>query len=190
MSTIPIPVPPAPGTPGKRNNTVIILAIAGGVLLLVVVALLFLMLGRGLGAGDNATVLSSPTPTASPTISPSPTQDAAEPQPEPEDTTPRFTSFSAQTEVQCPSDGEKPEITFSWDTAYATEVWYTSGHEDAKDDNYMQVPLSGNQDNLTDEHLFPCAHRGTQDYTLTLLGDDGSHVSQHWTVTDLNWQGD
>lgn len=184
MSTTPIPVPPAPR---KVNSTVIILAIAGGVLLLVVVALLFLMLGRGLGAGDNATVQGSATPSPAPSTSPSASQDAEEPAPEPEDTTPRFTSFTAQTEVQCPADGEKPEITFSWETAYATEVWYTSGHEDAKDDNYMQVPLSGNQNDLTDEHLFPCNHRQSEDYTVTLVGEDGSHVSEYFTVTDLNW---
>jgi hypothetical protein len=32
--------------------------------------------------------------------------------------------------------------------------------------------------------------RGTQDYTLTLVGANGEHVSQFWTVVDLNWQGD
>jgi hypothetical protein len=164
--------------------------VVGGVLLLAVVAVLFLLIGRGLGPSQNAGVVGSPTPSPSPTISASPTQTAAAPAPAPEDTTPRFTSFDAVTEVQCPNSGDKPEIQFSWQTAHAVEVWYTSGDDDAIDDNYMQVPLNGDQGDLTDEHLFPCAHRGSQDYTLTLLGDNGEHVSQRWTVVDLNWQGD
>lgn len=40
---------------------------------------------------------------------------------------------------------------------------------------------------LADEHLFPCAHRQTSDCTMTLVGTDGSHVSQYWTVVDFNW---
>jgi hypothetical protein len=67
------------------------------------------------------------------------------------------------------------------------EVWYTSGDEDAIDDNYMQVPLNGDQSDLTDEHLFPCNHREYEDYTVTLLGENGEHVSEHFRVTDLNW---
>jgi hypothetical protein len=175
---------PAP-TPGKRPSPLVItLIVVGGVLLLVVVALLFLLLGRGLNSEPTADATPTPSPTA--TVSPTPTGEAAPPPPA-EDTTPRFTSFDAVTQVQCPNSGDKPEIQFSWSTANAVEVWYTSGHEDAVDDNYMQVPLSGSQADLTDEHLFPCAHRETSDYTLTLVGTDGSRVHQFWTVVDLNW---
>jgi hypothetical protein len=189
MSTIPLPTQPA-GGPKPNRTLIVVLSAAGGVLLLAVVALLFLLLGRGMAgeptAGDTATPIPSPTTTASPSATPVPTQTQAAPPPA-EDTTPRFTSFSAVTEVQCPNSGDKPEIQFSWSTAYAVEVWYTSGHEDAVDDNYMQVPLSGSQNDLTDEHLFECAHRETGEYTLTLVGENGEHVSQYWTVTDLNW---
>lgn len=178
MTTVP--------TPGKRPSPVVItLIVVGGVLLLAVVALLFLLLGRGLNAQPTADT--TPTPTASATTSPSPTPTGEAAPPPPADTTPRFTSFNAVTQVQCPNSGDKPEIQFNWSTANAVEVWYTSGHEDAVDDNYMQVPLNGSQADLTDEHLFPCAHRETSDYTITLVGTDGSHVSQYWTVVDLNW---
>jgi hypothetical protein len=125
------------------------------------------------------------TPTATSTAAPT-----AEAQQPAEDTSPRFTSFNALTEVACPQDGDKPEIQFNWQTAHATQVWYTSGLEDAVDDNYMQVPLNGSQSDLTDEHLFPCNHRSSQQYTVTLLGDNGEHVSEHFTVTDTNWVGD
>ncbi len=171
--------------PKKSNALVITLATIGGVLLLAVVALAFLLIGRGIGSGPDAAATPTPLVTATPSATPA----VQEPAPEPEDTSARFTSFSAQTEVRCPNEGDKPEIMVSWATANAVEVWYTSGNEDAKDDNYMQVPLTGSQNDFTDEHLFPCAHRGTQDYTITLVGPGGEHVSEHWTVTDLNWQG-
>jgi hypothetical protein len=186
MSTIPLPTQP---TGPKQNRTlIIVLSAVGGVLLLAVVALLFLLLGRGLASEPTAGVTDAPTATGTPTASPtpSPTQTQAAPPPA-EDTTPRFTSFNAVTEVMCPNSGDKPEIQFSWSTANAVEVWYTSGHEDAVDDNYMQVPLSGDQDDLTDEHLFECAHREFGEYTLTLVGENGEHVNQFWTVVDLNW---
>ncbi len=180
-----------PSSPKKRNTLVIALASTGGVLLLAVVALAFLLIGRGLGGGADAAASPSPQDAPSQTPSPTPTPSATPEQaaPQPVDRSPRFTEFTAQTEVQCPNEGDKPEIMVSWSTANAVEVWYTSGDDDAKDDNYMQVPLTGSQANFTDEHLFPCAHRGTQDYTITLVGPGGEHVSEHWTVTDLNWQG-
>jgi hypothetical protein len=187
MSTIPLPTQPNGGP--KQNRTLIIaLSAVGGVLLLAVVALLFLLLGRGLASEPTAGVTGTPTPTATPTVSATPLADQPQADPPPaEDTTPRFTSFNAVTEVMCPNSGDKPEIQFSWATANAVEVWYTSGHEDAKDDDYMQVPLSGNQNDLTDEHLFECAHRETGEYTLTLVGPNGERVHQFWTVVDLNW---
>jgi hypothetical protein len=174
-----------PVDPAKKSNALIItLASIGGVLLLAVVALVFLLIGRGTGSGDPGLTAASDSPSPTPTVSASV---EPEPEPEPEDTTPRFTSFDALTEVECPPDGEKPEILVSWETAFAVEVWYTSGHEDAKDDNYMQVPLSGSQADFTDEHLFPCNHRETSEYTLTLVGPNNERVSEFWTVVDLNW---
>ena len=188
MSTIPLPTQPAAGAPKPNRTLIIVLSVVGGVLLLSVVALLFLLLGRGLAGEPVSSVTETATPTATPSVSatPVPTQTQAAPPPA-EDTTPRFTSFNAVTEVRCPNSGDKPEIQFDWDTANAVEVWYTSGHEDAVEDNYMQVPLSGSQNDLTDEHLFECAHRETGEYTLTLVGENGEHVSQYWTVVDLNW---
>lgn len=179
-----------PADPKKSNTLIITLVTVGGVLLLAVVALAFLLIGRGLGPGStDAAASPSPSETQTPTPTPSESESQDQPAAEPENTSPRFTNFTALTQVQCPNEGDKPEIMVSWSTANAVEVWYTSGNEDAKDDNYMQVPLTGSQNDFTDEHLFPCAHRGTQDYTITLVGPGGEHVSEHWTVTDLNWQG-
>ena len=187
MTTQPLNVPPPPGgATGKTNRTaLIVLSVVGGLLLLTVIALLFLFIGRGLNGTPTGSETTGPLTTGSPT--PTPTQIVQEEAPPAEDSTPRFTFFSAVTEVQCPNSGDKPEIQFSWETAHAVEVWYTSGDEDAIDDAYMQVPLNGNQSDLTDEHLFPCAHREYEDYTVTLLGENGEHVSETFRVTDLNW---
>jgi len=109
--------------------------------------------------------------------------------PAPGDATPRFTDFTAVTEVRCPKSGKKRQIEFTWETAHAVEVWYTTGDDDAIEDGFTQVPLSGSQRDLSDQPLFPCGHRESQDYTLTLLGENGEHVSTRWTVVDLNWKG-
>lgn len=177
-------------TPSQKrlSGPAIALIVIGGVLVLAIVAVAFLLLGRGLG-GSTPIADSSATPTATPTASTTPvTEDQSTDNSQDQtDSTPRFTSFDAPTTVTCIQNQDKPEIMFSWTTENAVEVWYTSGPEDAKDDNYMQVPLNGSQDDLTDEHLFPCDHRQTSDYTITLVGPDGEHVSKYWVVTDLNW---
>lgn len=180
---------PAPDR--RRNPLVITLIVIGGLLLLAVVALLFLLIGRGLS--PQPTVDTSPVPGVSPRPSATPTGEAA-PVPPQEDTSTRFTLFEAPTEVLCdPGDEDnqppKPEIMVRWESVNAVEAWYSPSSKDAKDDGYMQVPLSGSQADFTDEHLFPCFDQGpTRDYTITLVGPNGEHVSRTWTVTDLSRQ--
>ncbi|MEP6479234.1 MAG: hypothetical protein ABJB03_07575 [Rhodoglobus sp.] len=172
-------------SPQKRlSGPAIALIVIGGVLVLAIVAVAFLLLGRGLG-GNTPIADSTPTPTTS--TAPVADGQGTDNSQDEADSTPRFTSFDAPTTVTCIQNQDKPEIMFAWTTENAVEVWYTSGPEDAKDDNYMQVPLNGNQNDLTDEHLFPCDHRQTSDYTITLVGPNGEHVSKYWVVTDLNW---
>jgi hypothetical protein len=157
-------------------------------LLLAVVALTFLLIGQNSGGQP----ISAPEATPTVSESPSPTPVVEEPvveEPE-EDTSTRFVNFSAPTEVVCDFGDEdnqppKPEIQVSWESANAVEAWYSPSDEDAKDDNYMQIPLSGNQDDLTDEHLFPCGHENVAQYTITLVGPSGEHVSKTWTVTNV-----
>lgn len=194
MTTEPLPRPD-PGMPppaaGGPSRIILILGIVAGVLLLTVVAIVFLLIGR-----DSATLVSGETPTATPTTSesptPTPTSDDDQSQ-APVDNSTRFTNFSADLTVECDPTGEqaKPEITFSWTAANAVEAWYTPSDEDAKDDNYMQFPNAnaGTNDDLTDEHLFPCNHRQFMDMTITLVGPGGEHVSHHVVYEDVNWQG-
>ncbi|WP_309711916.1 hypothetical protein [Pseudolysinimonas sp.] len=194
MTTMPLPAPD-PGTPppvaGGPNRIILILGIVAGLLLLTVVAVVFLLIGRGSaepGAGE------TPTPTLTSSESPTPTVSAEPEQTQPPvDNSTRFTNFSADLTVECDPTGEqdKPEITFSWTAANAVEAWYTPSDEDAKDDNYMQFPnaSAGTNNDLTDEHLFPCNHRQFMDMTITLVAPNGQHVSEHVVYEDVNWQG-
>jgi hypothetical protein len=95
------------------------------------------------------------------------------------------------TTVHCDTTGNspKPEVMLSWASKNAVEAWFSPANVDAKDQGYMQVPTTGNQNDLTDEHLFDCNHRQTEDVTITLVGPNGEHVSKHATITDANWQG-
>jgi hypothetical protein len=195
MTTVPLPTsdPGTPPTTGGRNRLVLILGIVAAVLLLTVVAIVFLLIGRGTagpGAGDTPT----PTTTASESPTPTPTVDEEpEPTQPPVDNSTRFTNFSADLTVECDPTGEqdKPEITFSWTAVNAVEAWYTPSDDDAKDDNYMRFPNAnaGTQNDLTDEHLFPCNHDQYLDVTITLVGPGGEHVSHHVVYEDVNWQG-
>lgn len=173
------------------NRLTVILGIVAGVLLLAFVAVLFLLIGRGMG--DPA---AAPTPTPTPTTpSPTPTESetpSESPTPAPPvDTSTRFTSFTADLTVECDPTGEqdKPEITFSWTAANAVEAWYTPSKKDAKDDAYIRFPNpnAGTQNDLTDEHLFPCNHDRRLDVTITLVGPNGEHVSKHVVYEDVNW---
>ena len=199
MTTMPLPdshpatPPPAAGGP---NKLLIGLVVAGGLLLLAVVAIVFLLIGRD-SAGPASLDTPAPTSSATPSVAPSPTATAQPeeevPAPPPVDTSTRFTDFSADLTVECDPTGEqdKPEITFSWTAAHATEAWYSPSDEDAKDDAYLRFPNadSGTQNDLTDEHLFPCNHDQYLDVTITLVGPDGQHVSKHVVYEDVNWQG-
>jgi hypothetical protein len=175
----------------SQNRIILILGIVAGVLLLAVVAIVFLLIGRG-SADPQADPTPSATVTESPSATPTPTLIPGETE-EPVDDSTRFTGFTADLTVECDPTGEqeKPEITFSWTAVNAVEAWYTPSDEDAKDDDYLRFPRAdrGTNDDLTDEHLFPCNHDQYLDVTITLVGPDGEHVSHHVVYEDVNWQG-
>jgi hypothetical protein len=173
-----------------QNRIILILGIIAGVLLLAVVAIVFLLIGRG-SVTPQAEATPTPTATESPTATP--TAAESEQSEQPVDNSTRFTDFNADLTVECDPTGqqEKPEITFSWTAVNAVEAWYTPSDEDAKDDDYMRFPNAdrGSNDDLTDEHLFPCNHDQFLDVTITLVGPGGEHVSHHVVYEDVNWQG-
>ena len=194
MTTTPLPTsgPNTPPARGNQNRIILMLGIVAGLLLLTVVAVVFLLFGRSSAtptAGDTPT----PTPAVTETASPTPTETEAPEPAAPVDTSTRFTGFTADLTVECDPTGEqdKPEITFSWTAVNAVEAWYTPSDEDAKNDDYLQFPRAdrGTNDDLTDEHLFPCNHDQFLDVTVTLVGPGGEHVSHHVVYEDVNWQG-
>jgi hypothetical protein len=72
-------------------------------------------------------------------------------------------------------------VQVSWSTSNATEVWIAAGSGDAATVGTEQVPLTGNQDSLSMPLELNCDSRSTT-FTLTLIGDDGGHVSKTWAV--------
>jgi hypothetical protein len=185
----------APASSGIDRRLLIALLSVGGVLVVALIVLIVVLLTRGGGATlADATTTPSTSSGTSATATPTPTtadtggtqQTAA-----PVDNSTHFTSFNVVTTVHCDTTGNspKPVVTLSWASKNAVEAWFSPANVDAKDQAYMQVPTTGNQNDLTDEHLFDCNHRQTEDVTITLVGPKGEHVSKHATITDANWQG-
>jgi cytoskeletal protein RodZ len=172
----------------------IVLLVIGGVLAIGIIVLIVVLLARGTGtslADASTSPSASESVSATPTPTPTPTTGGTRPTSAPVDTSTHFTSFNVVTTVHCDTTGNspKPVVTLSWASQNAVEAWFSPANVDAKDQGYMQVPTTGNQNDLTDEHLFDCNHRQTEDVTITLVGANGQHVSKHATITDANWQG-
>lgn len=183
---------PAPAPSGLDRRLLIALLAIGGVLAIGIIVLIVILLTRG-GGTTLADASTTPSSSAIASATPSPTPTSAGPKPTsaPVDTSTHFTSFNVVTTVYCDTTGNspKPVVTLSWASKNAVEAWFSPADVDAKDQGYMQVPTTGNQNDLTDEHLFDCNHRQTEDVTITLVGPGGEHVSKHATITDANWQG-
>jgi len=183
----------APASTGLDRRLLIALLAVGGLLVLGIIALIVVLLTRGSGGSALADATSTPSTSANASATPTPTPStgAAQPTSAPVDTSTHFTSFNVVTTVHCDTTGNspKPVVTLSWASQDAVEAWFSPANVDAKDQGYMQVPTTGNQNDLTDEHLFDCNHRQTEDVTITLVGPNGEHVSKHATITDANWQG-
>jgi len=183
----------APASTGLDRRLLIALLAVGGLLVLGIIALIVVLLTRGSGGSALADATSTPSTSANASATPTPTPStgAAQPTSAPVDTSTHFTSFNVVTTVHCDTTGNspKPVVTLSWASQKAVEAWFSPANVDAKDQGYMQVPTTGNQNDLTDEHLFDCNHRQTEDVTITLVGPNGEHVSKHATITDANWQG-
>jgi cytoskeletal protein RodZ len=183
---------PAPAPSGLDRRLLVALLVIGGVLAIGIIVLIVILLTRGGGSTlADATTAPSTSAIASATPTPTPTSGGSQPTSAPVDNSTHFTSFTVVTTVHCDTSGNspKPVVTLSWASKNAVEAWFSPADVDAKDQGYMQVPTTGNQNDLTDEHLFDCNHRQTEDVTITLVGPKGEHVSRHATITDANWQG-
>ena len=172
-----------PARPGGSRAQIVALLIVSGALIAAVLAVLVHFVTRGaadpngldMTASTNAAVLEPPTP--------SPTG------PTPDQPGPRFTFFSAETEVHCPPGGDGPELRVSWETADAAQVWFAVGDEDTLDEDFVPVAANGTQADLPDPNPFPCGQREYVDYTMMLEGPNGERATETFRVIDLNWAG-
>ncbi|HEY4152012.1 MAG TPA: hypothetical protein VGM38_01700, partial [Pseudolysinimonas sp.] len=170
-------VTPSPAPSGLDRRLLIALLAIGGVIVIAIIVLIVVLLTRGNGTATLADATNTPSVSVSATPSPTPTPTTADNNGSngtqqtsaPVDNSTHFTSFKVVTTVHCDTTGNspKPVVTLSWASKNAVEAWFSPANVDAKDQGYMQVPTTGNQNDLTDEHLFDCNHRQTEDVTIT-----------------------
>jgi hypothetical protein len=169
--TAAMPSPPPPGRPPRSSRAPLVAFVIVAVLVVAASGLLaYILVTRG-GVSPNAAT--TPPPSATSTTPP--------PAPPPPG---QFTSFAAPATQQCNSHGkghQSTNVQLSWATTNATQVWVATGTEDAASVGREQVPLSGNQDSFPVPLELTCDSRSST-FTLTLVGDDGGHVSKTWTV--------
>ena len=172
----PIPSTNPSGRPPRPSRAPLVAFIIVAVLVVAASGLLvYILVSRG-GVAPSAVTTPPPSTTSATPSSPPP------PPPPPGE----FTSFAAPETQRCNSHGkghQNTDLQVSWSTTDATEVWIAAGTEDAVSAGTEQVPLAGNQDSLPMPLELDCSSR-TSTFTLTLVGDDGGHVSKTWTVTN------
>ncbi len=69
-------------------------------------------------------------------------------------------------------------------------MWFIFGNSDAADAGAFPMPLSGNQDDVYDAGSkveYPCG-AASAEFTLTVVGNNGQHVSKTFTVTNTGDQ--
>ena len=174
---------------GSRRR-ITILAIVGGILALAVLILVILLLGRG-----NATPGALPIGSSSPTVSPSatPTKSAtptATPKPPPTptqappDTTTAVTGFAIRKSQNC-SSGTPVYLKISWSSKNGVAAYFGVNTNDAQSGGMgWTLPATGNQNDFPDGYVpyeYPCGNPST-DYTITIVGSDGTKASKKVTV--------
>ena len=120
----------------------------------------------------------SPTPTF--TIQPTPVVQPAG----------SFTTFAAAPTGRCDGRGrrdQQPNVQVTWGTLNATQVWVGTGTGDPVGVG-EQVPLAGDQDSFPTPLTLHCNGQA-QEFTMTLVGADGGHVSHTWSVTVTRQRG-
>ena len=136
------------------------------------------------------------SPTATSSIAPIAGQPAqpAQPAPTKASTKPTFTSFSSTDSVSCsvPPAGDvpfsgspqvDPTFTISWKSANADQAYIGATTGDASEAPYSQVDASGS---FSYDYVCP---QESVDWTVTLIGSDGSKVSKTAHITNTGYTG-
>lgn len=187
------PVAAANGQRDKGSRGLLIALIAIGALLLiaVVVLLIVLLSGNGKPAASGTATPSptqssaSPTPSATPSATPTPTQTATAPPPPPPSTKPSITGYSiSPAQLDC-SQGT-PNLSIHWSSVNGKNAYFGVNTDDAMTGGMGWVlPPSGSDADFPDGYRpYPalCGNDSTE-YTITILGNDGTKVSKKFTVT-------
>jgi hypothetical protein len=101
-----------------------------------------------------------------------------------------FTTFAAASTGQCEDRGRRhgqSNVQVTWATVNATEVWIGSGTGDPVGAG-EQVPLAGDQDSFPTPIALRCNGQ-SQEFTMTLVGANGAHISHTWSVTVTRQRG-
>lgn len=183
----------------KSRALLFVLIGVGAALLVAIVVLLILLLGNTTGtpsASPSPTVTDStsptpsdtPSPSATPEPTPTPTPSETQAPPPPPDTSPGFASFNQGQTVSCNNSPgapgyTPPGISFNYTAKNASSVWFLFGEGDAADAQAFPMPISGNQDDVYGGSTveYPCG-AATAKFTLTVVGNNGQHVSKTFTV--------
>lgn len=186
------PVTAAIEEEGKRSRGLMIALIAIGALLLIALIVLLIVLlsgnGKPVAAGTETptptTSSASPTPSVTPSATPTPTATTAPPPPPPS-TKPSISAYSiSPSQLDC-SQGT-PNLSIHWSSVNGKNAYFGVNTDDAMTGGMGWVlPPTGSDADFPDGyHPFQalCGNDSTE-YTITILGNDGSKVNQKFTVT-------
>lgn len=190
------PVATVPVEERKSRRLIIILASIGGALLLAVLIVLIVLLTRGDGAPvalptSSATPGATPslTPSASASPAPSPTATTPPPpppapttDPEPPSTALEITEFGAAPSGTCVSGQAPLNVKWSSDNGAAAYIGVNTNDAQTAGQGW-DLPPSGDQGDFPDPLYFQCGN-GSQSYTITIVGTDGTKQSKKVTVDD------
>lgn len=206
---------PAPEPRRNRGLLIALIIVAALLVAAIVAAVVLFLVPRGtpVAAATTSPTPSISSPTPSPTVSsPSPTPSASAKtggsssggsssggsggsgsgsgsgggsQP----TGGAFTSIQPKSPVTCSKGGPftqpvRPDIDVSWSTVRTQSVWIVAGTSDAADSKFMQLPPSGSSQDFSSPITYQCSQT-SEVFTLTLVGDDGKHVSKQFTINNI-----
>ena len=190
------PVAAAIEQEGKKSRGLMIALIAIGALLLIALIVLLIILlggnGKPVAAGtdgptptaSSASPTPSETPSTTPTTTPTPTT-APPPPPPPPSTKPSITAYSiSPSKLDC-SNGT-PNLSIHWSSVNGKNAYFGVNTNDAMTGGmgWVLPPSGSDADFPAGYHPFQalCGNDSTE-YTITILGKDGSKVSKKFTVT-------
>ena len=96
-----------------------------------------------------------------------------------------FSLFSpGQHSVKCHENSEfgPPTLEIGWASEYAVSAWIWFDTDDAY--GAVEIPVSGESTDIPASFTYPCDHAEAT-FTITLVGEDGGHVSDSWTLTNI-----